>query len=84
MQQLDQTTHQNTSVAQESSSMAKRLKSQADGLNNAVVELMAVVTGSKNGDLKKHSDNFFNDQSTKILELPRRPHRQEAARARQI
>jgi methyl-accepting chemotaxis protein len=47
MQQLDQTTHQNTTVAQESSVMAKKLKSQADDLNYAVNELMQVVTGSE-------------------------------------
>lgn len=45
MQQLDQTTHQNTMVAQESSSMASKLKAQADGLNSAVQELLGVVSG---------------------------------------
>jgi methyl-accepting chemotaxis protein len=47
MQLLDQTTHKNTSVAQESSQMAKKLKEQAEGLNQGVIELKNLVAGSK-------------------------------------
>lgn len=45
MQQLDSTTHQNTSVAQESFSMANKLKEQASGLNGTVDELMKLIAG---------------------------------------
>ena len=45
MQELDQTTHQNNSVAQESSSMSTELKTQANGLNFVVEELITIISG---------------------------------------
>lgn len=61
MQQLDQTTHQNTTVANESSNMATKLKDQADGLNHAVESLMAIVNGkiSSSQNFYEHNHNNF-------------------------
>lgn len=47
MQQLDRTTHQNTTVAQQSTIMANELKTQAVVLDNAVSELISVIDGRK-------------------------------------
>lgn len=70
IQQLDQTTHQNTSIAQESSAMAKKLKNQADHLNEAVNELISVSQG---GVAPKAIFTYEESSSdSKILSLPRR------------
>lgn len=45
MQQLDQTTHQNTMVAQKTSVMANSLKQQSGRLNNNAIELIKIITG---------------------------------------
>lgn len=49
MRSLDEVTHQNTSVAQKSSQMANDLREQASSLNEAVSDLMIVVSGSGSG-----------------------------------
>lgn len=45
MQQLDETTHRNTSAANESSQMSQHLNSQAEDLNRFVAELLTLVNG---------------------------------------
>jgi methyl-accepting chemotaxis protein len=73
MQQLDQTTHKNTTVAQESSVMAKNLKSQASGLNAAVKELLAVVSGDSTGgsyQQVKSSEYQKSSDDSKVLTMP--------------
>jgi methyl-accepting chemotaxis protein len=55
MQLLDQTTHQNTSVAKESSEMSRNLHEQADELNAAVKDLMEVI-GVKNKNSGRSKD----------------------------
>jgi methyl-accepting chemotaxis protein len=72
LQQLDQTTHQNTSVAQESSTMAKKLKFQADSLNSIVVDLMAVVTGNGSFDMEQEPRSSMSENDTKVIALSRR------------
>lgn len=56
MQQLDQTTHQNTSVAQQSSTTSKKLKNQADMLNDIIGELLGVVDGGRSHYQKSNSN----------------------------
>ncbi|MFN8369271.1 MAG: methyl-accepting chemotaxis protein [Bacteriovoracaceae bacterium] len=78
MQQLDQTTHQNTSVAQETSAMARKLKNQADNLNGSVNELIAVISGSGKVNLpninhtitQKPVENHKHDN--KVIKLPKK------------
>ena len=64
MQEVDQTTHQNTAVAQQSSFMANDLKKQADGLNKVVNELLGVV----NGGLENSEMSMFKDKDTLPME----------------
>lgn len=45
MQQLDQTTHQNTTVAQKTSTMANSLRKQSGRLNDNAIELIKIITG---------------------------------------
>lgn len=59
MQQLDQTTHQNTTVAQETSSMAQKVKQQSLDLRGAVNELLSVISGKQ--DESSHSSNNNQD-----------------------
>ena len=58
MQQLDQTTHQNTSVAQQSSVTALTLKAQAKDLSLAVEDLMAVVDGAQKSNPRDNVVQF--------------------------
>jgi methyl-accepting chemotaxis protein len=46
MQQLDQVTHQNSTIASTNSTLANKLKNQADDLNGIINELKIVVSGS--------------------------------------
>jgi len=46
MQQLDQVTHQNTTVAQQSSVLAQKIKMQSEEVQSAVAILLGIIHGS--------------------------------------
>jgi methyl-accepting chemotaxis protein len=71
IQQLDQTTHQNTNVAQKSSVMATTLRGQADGLNSAVAELMDLVSPGENskGSTGSVPESSGSVDRTNVVEL---------------
>ncbi len=52
MQQLDEATHENASVAQDSSSMSDKLKMQSTTLELALEELIQITDGQKQGSIK--------------------------------
>jgi methyl-accepting chemotaxis protein len=65
MQQLDQTTHQNTNVAQKSSIMASNLKGQANDLNSAVYDLLKLVSpGTDSVDSSLVSNDLGNNKAS--------------------
>ncbi len=76
MQQLDQTTHKNTTVAQESSEMATRLKEQADGLSKVALDLMEVVNGvgSLGNSHFAHKGQYHSPEGENgvVIDLPER------------
>ncbi len=57
MQQLDQVTHQNTSAAQSSASMASQLKASAKHLNTAVDDLIKMVDGNSDSHLYRDQNS---------------------------
>lgn len=71
MQQFDQTTHQNTTVAQSSSHMSVQLKHQAENLNSIVNELTTIIYGGHKPPAKaiNHVPNSKSNESQNIISL---------------
>lgn len=63
MQQLDQSSHENTTVAQESSKMATTLNEQATFLSSAVKELNDIVGVGMEEEPEHHDDHHWKEQS---------------------
>ncbi len=68
MQQLDETTHRNTSLAQESSEMAKNLKSHADQLTLAIDELKGIIGGDE-AEKKSKKNSSSVEGAGKVIEI---------------
>ncbi|MBT3984133.1 MAG: methyl-accepting chemotaxis protein [Bacteriovoracaceae bacterium] len=78
MQQLDETTHQNSSVAQQSSEMAGQLKAQADSLGSAIEELMAIVgAGGEKVVVKEKSTK--KEQRENVVDFKKSKHKEVLA-----
>ena len=76
IQDLDQTTHQNSTLANQSSEVAEVLKSQAKGLENTVSELMEIVNGTSN-DLD--ANLLATTKENNVLEMPKRKDTNESS-----
>ncbi len=55
MQQLDEVSHENTSIAQSSSELALSLKASANHMDNVVHQLVAIVEGRSSDTVKKEN-----------------------------
>lgn len=70
MQQLDETTHRNTSVAQDSSTMAKNLRSHAEELDQVILELKAIVSGNGGSEVKHEVGPLPENKADNVVSLP--------------